>query len=305
MLLQQLYKRYPTLKITELHFAVDLPYWFSEIKVLPEKHLKHLKFKSTVYFDKRRKQSDGRVRNIDRFVIYDKTYKCLLSHPITRVELRLDREQLQDLNDSGNILIDEDLQIKLISKIKRRFQEITLKKGRKKIKDLLACPMEEEVVSAMQYIRGDDSLLEYLMKHRTEDVERSSRLFLNFILQCKKYKAYNAKPQLAPEIRPYFNALSIEEQDMINHTISNYNKYDREWYLNTLRKPDGIYRLTQSHKEQALYLSQLGDTQKEIAYRFGVSETRISRLFTRQGMGLRLMKDSHYANLFMKVIDEQ
>ena len=300
MLLQQLYKKYPSLKIKELHFAFDLPYSYGDLTFSPTHHLTHPRFLSTKYFDARRKQPNVPVSKKDNIVIYDKCRKCKIASPLTRVELRLSREHLSDLKkDNGCIISSESLQEKLVKKIERKMVKLHIKKGRAKLDRLMgSAPKEMSIKAAMQYIRGDDSLLEYLLSHHTPELEFSSRAFSSFITKCKKARAFQSKPYLVPEVKTYLGSISPREKDMITDTISNYNKYDKLWYLKLLKEPTKTHRLSDSDKGEALFMYQLGETQKEIASELGVSESQISRLFKKQGIRMKLIKDSRLTGLF-------
>jgi hypothetical protein len=293
-LLQKLYKHYPSLKITEIHFAFDLPYWYHNLSFSPKKHLSQPRFKSTRYFDIRRKEPNVPVRDKDNIVIYDKCRKCQIARPLTRIELRLSREHLSNLTIGKDCIITSDLlQEKLAKKIERKLVNLHIKKGRRRVDRLIApCPKERGIQAAMEYIKGDDSLLDHLLSHHTSEMKISSGLFADFAMQCKRVHAFQSMPHRLPKIKSYLNVLSPKEKHMIQSTISNYNKYDPDWYRELLREPTKRYRLVASDIDKALFLYQQGETQKDIASELGVSESQISRLFIKNGY--RKLKDSQY-----------
>ena len=283
------------MRITELHFAIDLPYWFGDIKVLPEVHLNHTRYRSSRYFDSRRKHFGDNVNGRDNIIIYDKTLKCKLSHSITRIEQRLSSQHLQDLKEENQCIITDELtQQKLSKKINRKFSDMIVKKGRAKLDLITICSTVTAITIAMEYIKGDDSLLESLLSHRTPEVLESSKLFSRFIAECGKQKVYQQKPQLSPKMKPYLKSLSVREKMMLTKTVASY-KYNNKWYK-ILREPKKKIRLNQQDKDEALFLYELGNTQAEIAKELGVSESSISRLFSREGF--YLIRDSHNIGLF-------
>lgn len=294
--LQYLYQNYSGLKITELHFAIDLPYWYSDITIAPKKYLKNLKqYPSTKYFDRRRKSYGGDVNGKDNIVIYDKSYKCKLSHPITRIEQRLSSQHLQDLKDDNKCIItDESAQLQLRRKINFKFSDMIVKKGRLKLDLITICDKAKAIITAMEYVRGDSSLLEVLMSHRTSEVAESSELFSSFISECERQNVKQNKPQRSKKMQPYLKSLSPNERTMLNQTVRAY-KYNSTWN-EIIGKPKKRVRLAQEDTYKALFLYETGSTQAGIAKELGVSESRISRLFSKEGF--RSLKNSHYKNMF-------
>jgi hypothetical protein len=175
LFLKTLYSDYPQLKITELHFAIDIPYWFDELKVEPKRYTnKHEE--SSLYFDRRRTGTVPvqKLNTRDDIIIYDKSWKCGLSLPMTRIELRLRPEQISTITSNGCIVENESLQEHLAAIITKKLRTLKIKKGRSTIR-LEKCDKHIAISIAMQYLQGDDSLL-------------SKFAFINYFLQLVKYK---------------------------------------------------------------------------------------------------------------------
>ena len=292
--LQSLFQKYESFKIREIHLAVDIPYRYDDIKVTPDEHVFHPKFKSTRYFDKRRTLEKPKIRGNDSFVIYDKCRKCILAQPLTRIELRLDYEKLPTLM---NMVSDPDAHQAIIQKLKRHFKILKVKKNRR-IVNIMTAFNESLITIPMQFIEGDDSLLPLLLGHRREDILDSSKLFEKFIAKINEYQVYSNKPQRSPKLRPYLDSLSPEERKSLSDTVMDYNRYDTKWHTDprfkiSAAKPDKNMDKEKT-RDEALFLESLGHTQKEISEKLGVSESTVSRMLSN----LVYIKGHPFLNIF-------
>jgi DNA-binding CsgD family transcriptional regulator len=272
LFLNTLYSDYSQLKITELHFAIDIPYWIDELKVEPKRYTG--KYKSTYYFDRRRTNdttSTKRPITDDDIIIYDKSWKCGLSLPMTRIELRLRPEQINTIVSKGCIVENESLQEHLAAIITKKLRTLKIKKGRSTIR-LEKCDKHIAISIAMQYLQGDDSLLSLLLVHRSESIILSSKLFNKYIRDSSLYQRrlnrtddYNTKER-------------IQLVQMQKH----FRKYDinSKKHRNPLRRK----RLSDEEIKILVEMSYQGMTMSEIGSKLGVSESTVSRILKRTGI---------------------
>ncbi len=273
-LLQMLYRHYTSaLSVNELHFAVDLPYYYSEIDIKPEDCVYRPSFRSTRYFDTRRGQGK-KLKSIDSFVIYDKCRKCRIGIPLTRIELRLKLNK----SDILDIFSSTTTQQKIANKINKKFNEIRIQKGRSYIR-LNSCSWYETISIAMNFIVDITQHISVLM-HRTEEVWHTGEVFKDFMKFCAQNHIYSAKPQKTAKTKPYLAQLLPQERQMLNRTIASYNAYDSKWYRDRrfrMKNEEIATKLTDKLKEEILFLVQNGQTQSSIAEELNVSESTISR----------------------------
>lgn len=303
-LLQTLYSHYKNhrFKITELHFAMDLPYRYDSIKVSPKKYVKLLAlYPATKYFDARKKRSK---KSKDNFIIYDKCLKAHLAVALTRIELRLEDEELKKLMNNKCIITDSTLQEELKRKIDHKFSDMIVKIGSHEIGLRWQCDRLNAIVAAMEYIQGDDSLLEHLMFHHTDKITHSSKIFAKFLSECKKQGIRHLKLRLPLKLKSYLSLLSHEDRQMLEETISNYYRYDRKWYQSEKflgvtvprkRKYKRIDNLNDREKDKILTLYQQGTSMKEISKEVKVDTSTISRLFRDKKIRRIKVKESRFA----------
>ncbi len=279
-LLQKIYAEYPQLKITELHFAFDIPYWFNDLKVEPKRYTNPYK-KSSLFFDKRREKivTPKRLRTDDDIIIYDKSWKCGLATPVTRVELRLRQEQLATITKEDCIIRDHDSQKRLLAIIERKMTPLKIRKSRSGIR-FKDCPSEKAMAVAMQYIQGDGSLLPLLLEHRTEQILQSSKLFDAYVRRCCK-TGLHRKNQIPAEMKATMQ--TSEYIDLIR-TLKNFKPYDMSIKCSGERKMPKRKRLTADDKQKIEEMSFLGLTMSDIAEELGVSESTISRVLRNRGI---------------------
>jgi DNA invertase Pin-like site-specific DNA recombinase len=286
LFLQRLYRHYPSMNIREVHVALDVPYSYSSIRIRPQKHIFLPRFKSTKYFDIR--QSDTNQVDYHNFVIYDKCRKCKLAMSLTRIELRVTPIMLYPYG-KGIIRHKED-QHRLALKIQNKFSKIVIKKNRTTI-DTSSLEWEKLVLMTMQFIQGDNSLLDELLSHRSRDIVESSILFSKYLRYCRTEQIYSSKPLSAS--KDFMNVLTPQKANQISTTIAGYNAYDRRWFQDPrfrLKELEPKVRPDESVHDEAIFLYQLGQTQRSIAKELSVHESTISKWFK----GLRRLKDSTY-----------
>jgi hypothetical protein len=305
-LLQEVYRYYrdKRFKITELHFAIDLPYPYCSIGIGPPKYLKSSKYPSTQYFDSRRKKETNSKHNI---IIYDKSLKAHIAMPMTRLELRLEFEELKSLMAGQCLIVDAAVQEELKRKIDKKFNDMIVKKGSHEILLRWSCDRFDAITSVMEYLCGDDSLLEKLMAHHTAKIIHAHKIFTRFIDECKKHKVYYLKQKLPLALKPYLMSLSAEDRQMIANTVENHYKCNRKWYvaeeflgenIPNKRKYKRIDSLSEEEMKEIQSLYEYGISMKDIGIKFGLSESAISRLFARQGKRRVYIKDSPMVGLF-------
>ncbi len=305
-LLQQIYAYYgdKQFKITELHFAVDLPYYYSSLSVTPKKYIKNTKYPSTKYFDTTVKRRESYSGKKDSFVIYDKCLKCHLSTPLTRIELRMEKDEIKRMIAGNSLITDDGARASIINKIKIKFSAMIIKKGRIKINIDGACDTTEAITAAMEYIKGDNSLMEHLLSHRSEEITQSSQIFTKFLAQCRIHNIYQLKMKLPQAIMPYLSTLSSKERDALEETISNYYKYDKKWSYDEKFLGQTMTRVRKYKRLDAMEIAKIeklfgqGVSLKKIGIEFGVSESTISRLFRRRRIRRAFIVDSRITGLF-------
>jgi DNA invertase Pin-like site-specific DNA recombinase len=304
--LQKLYNYYKNhkFKTTELHFAIDLPYWYDSIKISPKKYLKSSDYPSSKLFDTRKK---GKKWSKENIIIYDKCLKAHLAVPLTRIELRLESEELKKIIGNRSIVTDSTLQEELKRKIDSKFRDIIVKKSSHEIILRWSCDRLTAIIAAMEYLQGDDSLLEHLMSHHTDKITYSSKIFAKFLSECKKYGIYQLKPRLPSKLKLHLSTLSREDRKMLADTIANYYRYNRKWYQEEeflgeavphKRKYKRLDSLNEKEKAKIQTLYSQGVSIKRIGIEFGLSESAISRLFSRQSKRRAYVKDSRSVGLF-------
>jgi len=259
-----------------LHLAVDIAYRFADINVNPESSVYQPSFRSSKYFDSKRTSKASLGRN-DDFVIYDKCRKCRIGVPLTRIELRFKTAA------SDNIIYDVAVQEKIATKIKKKFKDIKVKKGRSLVRHN-KCEWEQVIADAMRFITIDSSMYKSTLKHRDDEIAETATIFKSFMKFCNDRNIYSAKPQNIAKTKPFLDSLSPQERNMINTTIASYNAYDKKWYQDPrfkMKKVQAIKRLTLELREEILFMIQLGQTQASISEELNVSESTISRIVNK------------------------
>jgi DNA-binding MarR family transcriptional regulator len=274
LFLQQLYRYYgASLNINEMHFAVDLPYQYSDITIKPAACVYKPQYLSTRYFDTKRGQGKPPKDGYDDFVIYDKCRKCRIGIPLTRIELRLPLRE-------PDLLEDPSIQSKIAKRVSKKFDEIRIYKGRSRIR-LSLCDWNDIFSYATSYIKGDSSKYKFIAKHRSESIEHSGEVFKAFMRHCRENHIFTGKPQRHMKAKPFLATLSPEDRVMLNKTIAAYNKYDTQWYRDTKFKMGSDktrrVRLTDEIRDKVLFMIQQGQTQASIAKELDVSESTVSR----------------------------
>jgi len=184
-----------------------------------------------------------------------------------------------------------------------------IKKGRIKINTDDVCNTTEAFSAAMEYIKGDDSLMEYLLSHRSDKVVHSGKVFAGFLSECKKQGLSQIKQRLPQEAKQYLVGLSSSDRKSLAETIANYYKYDKKWFYDEKFLGRTTTRVRRYKRLDAIEIAKVeelfgqGVSLKRIGMKFGVSESTVSRLFDRIGVRRMYMRDSLYHNLFMKVVD--
>ncbi len=303
--LQDLYSYYSNnrFKIKELHFAIDLPYRYDSIKLSPKKYLKPSGYPSSEYFDSRKKRDKSTKDNI---VIYDKCLKAHLAVPLTRIELRLEDEELKKLMNNRSIITDCTLQEEVRRKVDSKFRDLIIKNGSEAIVLRGECDKLSAIVAAMEYIQGDGSLLVYLMAHHTDEITYSAKIFAKFLSECKKQGVHQLKPMPPSKLKLYLPSLSQDDGQMLAETIVSYCRYDSKWYEKkeflgvstpSKRKYKRLDSLNDQEKAKIQTLFRQGVSMKGIGIEFGLSESAISRLFSRQWKRRVYVKDSYFPGL--------
>ena len=282
--LQTLYQYYPQLKITELHFATDVPYWFSKLKILPKRYTK-LYEKSSVYFDIRRDKLpvNEKLKTKDDTIIYDKSWKCGLLLPMTRIELRLRREQFTKIINEGSIITEAPLQEKLSALIGKKLAPLQLKKSRGTVR-LDECDRNKSIAIAMQFIQGDDSLLPLLLEDRTDEITESSRLFHIFIVQYCKLVKPRQNLMTHKQIKWIADNLEGKKKIQFQEMLKNFKHYNKGKWCKTSTNKTKSLRLTGEDKERVVEMSFQGMTMSDIGEELGVSEATISRVLKKYGI---------------------
>lgn len=181
---------------------------------------------------------------------------------------------------------------------------MTIKKGLLTV-DMHTCDISNAIVAAMEYIKGDESLLEYLMSHRTNEIVKSSKIFAKFLSQCKSHGIHQLRLRLPQSIMRYLSTLSGKERDLLEATIANYYSYDKKWYQDEEFLGQSIAAQKRRYKQlddigraKAQELFGQGISLKEIGIELGVSEATISRLFTKRWIRRAFIGDSRTEGLF-------
>ena len=288
--LQMLYKHYPKLRITELHFAIDIPYWFNDLQVGPSNYI-YRSMKSTIYFDARRARlkSNEKLKSKDNIVIYDKSWKCGLAIPLSRIELRADSSYLGNI--ANGLVADTAVQQELLRKIDKKFRTLKIKKGRGTVR-IDACNKSKPLAVAMQYLEGDDSLLPLLLEHRIQETTDSSRLFNRFLaIYCS---LANPRKKLIGhrDIRLLHDELSAKEKSDFKLMLNNIKNYDKDSLCKNIRKSKR--RLLELDKRLIEEMSFTGMAMADIAEEFGVSESTVSRVLKYRGIRRVRLKNTVY-----------
>jgi len=295
-LLQALTYHYgESLRINEVHFAVDVPYRFADISIYPEEKVYRPQYPSVIYFDSKRKPG-MKLNRDDDFVIYDKCRKCRIGRPLTRIELRL-----KDID--GNLLNDPSSQSKTANRVKKKFKYITIKKNRSIIR-VGQCDWKQVLGNAMGYIGNDESLYRQVFGHRNDEIEKSGEVFKAFMTYCRQKHIFSSKPQTSPKAKPFLRELTPQQRQMLNHTIASYNAYDKKWYQDQRFKMKSEApvrtRLTDELKDEILFMIQQGQTQVSIAEELNVSEATVSRWLSQILRRRKVkLKDSVYQGIIV------
>lgn len=215
---------------------------------------------------------------------------------MTRIELRLKKDVVLTIAKSDSIITSEAAQDRLLSQIDAEFSKVTVKVKRGKINLLTACDKQRALVGAMEYIRGDESLLPFLMSHRSSEVLASAKLWKSFISKSKKEGLFQSKPQLSPKLKPYLSSLSPREILSINHVIANYNSYDRKWYSRKLLPPEkrSHQKLIEKDLTPIMASRKTGVSLSKIGTKYSVTGSAIGQYLKKRGVRYHKIKSSPY-----------
>jgi len=301
ILLSKVYQHYHELnfKIRELHFAMDLPYWYSDVTIHPNHYTFDSHYPSSTYFDTRNRKLKRYKTSKHQFVIYDKSLKCGLATPLTRVELRLMGKELENILQKDDVTSHEEAQIRLFEAIKEKFDDIELKKGRSNLP--MDCDILKAITIAMLYISGDDSLIEAILSHRTKEISDSHKLFKEFLKACKEYKITKVGARLPSSLKPFVETLTKEEKNSPEVALANYLNYSK-WYKNK-----GLFgKIEQFSKRSYIKLSEKqwseskrlfhrGVPKRNIARYFGVSYPTVIRYYKKRQIKIADLEDAIFA----------
>ena len=287
-LLQLLVHHYGNdIDINKVHFALDIPYRYTDVSIRPAKYVSQTGYSSSKYFDASRRKSRKGFNQHD-FIIYDKCRKCQLTVPLTRIELRI------KVSPSENILRDTAARGKLAKKVHRKFAEMKIKVGRGTVKTN-RCDWNEALEDAINYIKSDESAWKRMFSHRQEEITETSAIFRKFMRYCAQNNIYTYKPHLHKKGRSYLQSLKPQQRVQIQQTITGYNAYDKDWYKDPafgLKKK--VRWKDKWVRDHVLFSLTLGETQSSIAEELGILESTLSRWLN----GYVKIRDTKFLNIF-------